>query len=276
MQRRVEGTYQTSSEVIKAVERLMNEGYKAEEMVVVTDNDSKHQEELDDLTLVEVDTVDPDEGDSFWEKAKEMLSFGNYDTNESNTPLTKYDVAESDAEQYNSALKNGDILLLVAQKESSTQQQAAAVKQEDPAVIASKEKMKEDYEPSPGDEEIFDPTKAQSAREDKPNENKEETLVDDKELNKNAQEPAENNENDNMLEDEEAPQLTGDETSVTVDEGNHVYPDNINTGYTAGDAGNDADNASDYVNKPDNESNNDDTYIQSGEKNTNDAEKNNH
>ena len=46
MQRRVEGTYQTSSEVIKAVERLMNEGYKAEEMVVVTDNDSKDRKSV--------------------------------------------------------------------------------------------------------------------------------------------------------------------------------------------------------------------------------------
>lgn len=276
MQRRVEGTYQTSTEVIKAVERLLNEGHKAEEIVVVTDRKSKHQEELKDLTLVEVDTVDPNEGTSFWEKAKEMLTFGKYDSEESNAPLTKYDVDENEAEKYNAALKNGDVLLLVAEKDISNQSQTASVEQEDPAIIASKEAMKEDYEPSPGDEEIFDPTKAQSAREDKPNQNKEAALMDDKKLNKNAQEPVDNNENDNMLEDEEAPQLTGDETSVTIDEGNHVYPDNINTGYTAGNAKNDADDSSDYVNKPDNDANNDDTYIQSGEKTTDNTEKNNH
>lgn len=270
MERRVEGTYQNSSEVVKAVERLLNEGYTAEEMVIVTDNGSKHQKELEDLTLVEVDTVNPDEGASFWEKAKEMLTFGNYDSDESSTPLTKYNVAENEAEKYTAALKNGDILLLVAQKEASIQNQTASVNQEDPAIVTSKETMKENYEPSPGEAEIYDPTKAQSTREDKPNENREEMLMDDKKLNKNAQEPIENNEHDNLLEDEEAPQLTGDETSVTVDEGNHVYPDNINTGYTAGN------DSSDYVNKPDNDSTNNDTYIQSGEKNTDDSEKNNH
>ena len=44
MDRRVEGTYTTKEETVSAVERLINEGYVAEEIVIVTNE--KHENEL--------------------------------------------------------------------------------------------------------------------------------------------------------------------------------------------------------------------------------------
>lgn len=235
MQRRIEGTYQSSEKVLKAVERLLNEGYKGEEMVIITDNNSNHQKELDDVSLIEVDSVNPNEGLSFWEKAKEMLSFGNYNVDESNGPLAEYEIDDSEAQTHNEALRNGEILILVSKevpkniknvvddKDSSRTQRASTPTEE--SIEQTRGEMKEEYEPSPGEEETFDPSKAQSSREDK---TFEEENMEEEENTMN------DNENKNRLDDNEAPQLTGDETSVTLDEGSHEYPDKVNTGYTEG------------------------------------------
>ncbi|MBM6615908.1 general stress protein [Desemzia sp. RIT804] len=261
MQKRIEGTYQSSEKVLKAVERLLNEGYKGEEIVVITDNNSNHQKELDDLTLIEVESVDPNEGLSFWEKAKEMLSFGNYNVDESNSPLTEYGIDDTEAQAHNEALRNGEILILV-NKEMPTniaeeEDSGRVENQYDESVDQTREEMKEEYETSPGEEEVFDPSKAQSSREDKhsdevKNEMEANVLKDNEKNKTNGEEIGDipessveaqqasnveestSNENKNRLDDEEAPQLTGDETSVTLDEGTHEYPDKINTGYTEG------------------------------------------
>ncbi len=76
MDRKVEGTYLSKEETVSAVERLINEGYVAEEIIIVTNE--KNESELEDLTIVEVDAVDPNEGFSLWEKLKETFSFGRY------------------------------------------------------------------------------------------------------------------------------------------------------------------------------------------------------
>lgn len=259
MQRRIEGTYQSSQEVLKAVERLLNEGYKGEEVVVITDNNSNHQNELNDMTVVEVDSVNPNEGLSFWEKAKEMLSFGNYDVDESKSPLTEYGIDDTEAQAHNEALRNGEILILV-NKETPTNNEtihSSPVGKTDvhseESIETTREEMKEEYDPAPGEEEVFDPSKAQSSREDKypdeeNNEMEAKTLKDDEKNKTNGDIPESSisaqhdsgtgeptsNDNKNRLDDEEAPQLTGDETSVTLDEGTHEYPDKINTGYTEG------------------------------------------
>lgn len=238
MQRKIEGTYQSSKEVLAAVERLLNEGYKGEEIVVITDNNSNHQKELDDMSLIEVDAVDPNEGLSFWDKAKEMLSFGNYDVDESHSPLTEYGVEDTEAQRHNEALRNGEILILVNKevpkniKDVAEDNGSSDVKKvsnhQDESLENTREEMKEEYEPTPGDKETFDPSKAQSSREDK---HFDDALKDNKGEESDIMN---NNENNNRLDDEQAPQLTGDETSVTLDEGTHEYPDKVNTGYTEG------------------------------------------
>lgn len=238
MQRRIEGTYQSSQDVLKAVERLLNEGYKGEEIVVITDNNSNHQVELEDMSLIEVDAVDPNEGLSFWDKAKELLSFGNYSLDESNSPLLEYEIDETEAQTHNEALRNGEILVLVNKEQSQnntpitknnnpSQSQKVSDHQDD-SLEETREEMKEEYEPSPGEEEVFDPSKAQSSREDKYSDEKFENQKDE-ELD-----GMKDKETKSQLDDNEAPQITGDEISVTLDQGSHEYQDNINTGYTEG------------------------------------------
>lgn len=255
MQRRIIGSYQESHEVVREVERLMNEGYVGEEILIITDNKASHQKELENLTLVEVDSIDPKEEKSFWEKAKEALSFGKYDSEESHGPLSEYGVSGNEAESYEQSLQDGNILLLVnndapAQLNTAVNdEQTNRESHED--IEISKETMKEDYEPTPGDEEMFDPSKAQSSREDKLTEGKKlentSSNVDDKrkatpvegngdipsesaEKQRKARLKAKDEESENLLDNQEAPQLTGDETSVEQTEGTHRYPDSVNEG----------------------------------------------
>lgn len=238
MQRRIEGTYESSQEVLTAVERLLNEGYKGEEIVVITDTNSQHQKELENMSLIEVDAVNPNEGLSFWEKAKEMLSFGSYHVDDANGPLSEYRIDEKEAQTHYDALRNGEILILVnkevpknvgnAVQDKESNQILNDSSHSEESIEQSREEMKEKYEPSPGEEEVFDPSKAQSSREDKSF---------DMESEKNKDEETDamgDNENKNRLDDNDAPQITGDESSVTLDEGSHEYPDKINTGFTEG------------------------------------------
>lgn len=78
MERIVEGTYTSTDEAVKAVERLLNEGYLAEELLIITDE--KHEDELEDLTLVDVESVEEEEeeDESLWDKIKETFNMGDY------------------------------------------------------------------------------------------------------------------------------------------------------------------------------------------------------
>lgn len=246
MQRRIIGSYQSSKEVVSEIEKLMNEGYVGEEILIITDSKSEHQKELENLSLVEVDAVDPNEGLSFWEKTKEVLSFGKYDNHQPDSPLKEYGVDENQAEPYKDALQEKNILLLVDSHAPAQLEKSVAPDEEE--VESSKDDMKEDYEPAPGDEETFDPSKAQSSREDKlTEEEKEEIEKNDAlkvvpghgngdvssgsaEKQRKAEKEAASGENDNLLDDPDAPQLTGDETSVTHTGGTHKYPDDVNEG----------------------------------------------
>lgn len=247
MQRRIVGSYQESKDVVSEVERLMNEGYVGEEILIITDSKSNHQGELEDLSLVEVDAVDTGEEMSFWEKTKEVLSFGNYDSDEPKKILAEYGVDETQAQPYQDSLRDGNILLLV-NSDAPAQLKQQSEQGTDTAVDASKDTMKEDYEPTPGDEEEFDPSKAQSSREDKPTQDEKAEIkknesdsaptvhedgditTDSAETQRKMEEEVESGNNENRLDDQDAPQLTGDETTVTHVEGTHEYPDNINSG----------------------------------------------
>lgn len=170
MQRRVEGTYLTPEEVMHAIERLLQEGYVGEEIVVITDDQSDYQS-LEDLTLVEVDAVDPDAGKSLWEKTKETLSFGNYHSDEASSPLEEYGVDGEMSEQFTTALENGEIVLLVDSSAPAHLDSLSTVNEE---VLNHSEKeepaetpTKESFDVITGDEGYFDPSQAQSSREDK-------------------------------------------------------------------------------------------------------------
>lgn len=237
MDRKVEGTYTSKEETVSAVERLINEGYVADEIIIVTDE--KNESELEDLTIVEVDAVDPSEGLSLWEKLKQTFSFGRYNSDELSNPLEEYGVEEDPGKHYAEALENGEIVILVNSAGPSNNQRLSSVTEEvlngtddgnseDVAIIAAKEPAKvptkEKMEPAPGEEEQFDPTKAQSASEDI--EGATITAPD-------RQSSSVNNElKDSSLEND--PELTGDEATVVAENEGHVYPDNVSKGVVDG------------------------------------------
>ena len=256
MQRRVEGTYLSPEEVMHAVERLLQEGYQGEEILIITDDKSDYKS-LEDLSLVEVDSVDPDEGKSLWEKTKETLSFGNYHSDEAEYPLTEYDVPEEAAEHYTTALENGEIILLVnsdapAHLEydnlSTVNEEVLDTDEKEIKEEPQKAETAESFDAKTSDEDYFDPSQAQSAREDKvtpgridtedekkqssykPFEKNDDLKGDVPEYSSSAQKA----ESASHEKESHAPELTGDEDTVVKHETDHSYPDNINTGATGG------------------------------------------
>lgn len=225
MDRRVEGTYTSKEETVSAVERLINEGYASDEIIIVTNE--KHEKELEDLTLVEVDAVNPTEGLSLWEKLKESFSFGRYNSDEVSNPFEEYGVEEDIGEHYTEALESGEIVILVNSAGPSKTQQLSQVNEEvlnghaeqvakDPVKAPTKEKT----DAIPGEGEQFDPSKAQSSREDI--EGNPVTAPDKQSSNSDVSiSPITTN------------QKQDDKILSSENEG-HVYPDNISKGVVDG------------------------------------------
>lgn len=250
MDRRVEGTYTSKEETVSAVERLINEGYASDEIIIVTNE--KHEKELEDLTLVEVDAVNPTEGLSLWEKLKESFSFGRYNSDEVSNPFEEYGVEEDIGEHYTEALESGEIVILVNSAGPSKTQQLSQVNEEvlnghtehiakDPVKAPTKEKT----DAIPGEGEQFDPSKAQSSREDiegnpvtAPDKQSSNSEVSISPITTNQKQDdkilSAENEDVNGFSIEESPELTGDESTVIAENEGHVYPDSISKGVVDG------------------------------------------
>ncbi|MGY0401569.1 general stress protein [Carnobacterium jeotgali] len=237
MDRRVEGTYMSKEEAVSAIERLINEGYLADEIIIVTNE--KTESQLEDLTLVEVDAVDPGEGLSLWEKLKQSFSFGRYDSDEPSNPLEDYGVEEGSGDHFTEALENDEIVILVNSGGPSnlnhlSQVNEAALNGEDSsnnengAFTPSETPTKEETEATPGDGEQFDPTKAQSSREDVAGNP---VTAPDKEVSSSPIAETKDVKDSSF---DNVPQLTGDESTVVAENEDHVYPSNISKGVVDG------------------------------------------
>lgn len=233
MDRKVEGTYLSKEETVSAVERLINEGYVAEEIIIVTNE--KNESELEDLTIVEVDAVDPNEGLSLWEKLKETFSFGRYNSDEPSNPLEDYGIEEDPGDHYTEALEKGEIVILVNSAGPTKPHRLSRVTEDvlkgtdevNDETVAIKNptevSIKEEMEPTPGEGEQFDPTKAQSSRED----------TEGDAVTASDTQPS-TSEKKISPTDEAAPELTGDESTVVAENQEHAYPDNISKGVIDG------------------------------------------
>ncbi|WP_027108820.1 general stress protein [Lacticigenium naphthae] len=114
MERIVEGTYLTMKEVREAIERLEEDNYSVDEMMVITDKEKQYDETQIASYAVNIDSVEvSEEEESFWDKIKETLSFDQYSSNDSDSLLTEFGVNEERAEHFNEALEAGEIILLV-------------------------------------------------------------------------------------------------------------------------------------------------------------------
>lgn len=113
MDRRVEGTFQSKNEAKVEIERLINiEGYRPDELLLVTDENGNHETDYSDIENVKIDLVNADDEGSFWEKIKEALSFGSYHSEEAENTLEKHGVTHELSDHYLEALQEGEIILL--------------------------------------------------------------------------------------------------------------------------------------------------------------------
>ncbi len=244
MDRRVEGTYVSKEETVSAVERLIDEGYLADEIIIVTNE--KTESQLEDLTLVEVDAVDPGEGLSLWEKLKQSFSFGRYDSDEPSNPLEDYGVEEGSGDHFTEALENDEIVILVNSAGPSNLNHLSQVNEAvlnvtdtsnngNVASTPSETSTKEEMEATPGDGEQFDPTKAQSSREDIAGNP---VTAPDKQVSSFTKEesssPIAETKDVKDSSFDKVPQLTGDESTVVAENEDHVYPSNISKGVVDG------------------------------------------
>lgn len=257
MERRFEGTFQTETNVRREIKRLINEeGYSADELLVITDEQNSDLFKKDKFESVEVDIVDSEDSVSFWEKIKETLSFGTYDSEEAHNVLEAHGVPHEIAEHHIDALTDGEIVLLantdapkhpkmsdlnkdvinnketennmVDKKDNALDEvnsaEERAIKNDNSDVTPSDVNTSETNSNNMTDS--IDPSQAQDTREE-----------DQVDTNKTEQQLDE----DDTTEDDgqslkKKPDLTGAEDTVEVEDSNHGYPDNVAKGVVTPEA----------------------------------------
>lgn len=113
MDKWVEGTFKSENEAKVEIERLISEeGYRPEELLLVTDKSDGENLDSKNLKDVKIDVVNVDDDGSFWEKVKETLSFGSYHSEEAENALEKHGVTHELSDHYLEALVEGEIVLL--------------------------------------------------------------------------------------------------------------------------------------------------------------------
>lgn len=251
MERRFEGTFQTENEVRAEIKRLISEKeYAAEELLVISDEQNSDLFKTNHLESVEIDIVDSEENGSFWEKIKETLSFGTYDSEEAHNVLEAHGVPHDIAEHHLNALTDGDIILLADtdapkySKLSNVNKNVTNTKETDNNMVDKKNEpidevnaeeksatKKDNRDVKPSDVETsetndhnmtnsIDPSQAQDTRE--------EDQVDTTETENQLDEDDTTEDDGQSLEN--TPELTGEEETVQAEDADHGYPDNIAKG----------------------------------------------
>lgn len=91
------GSYSTREEALSVIERLRNEGYERDDIVIYTTDEAASRLGFDGLSGIDVETdenrMDGEEDRSLWEKKKDTFSFDTYDSETAtpeNDPLYQY------------------------------------------------------------------------------------------------------------------------------------------------------------------------------------------
>ncbi|MDU0990588.1 MAG: general stress protein [Enterococcus faecium] len=91
------GSYSTRDEALSVIERLRNEGYDRDDIVIYTTDEAATRLGFDGLSGIDVETdenrMDGEEDRSLWERIKDTFSFDTYDSETAtpeNDPLYQY------------------------------------------------------------------------------------------------------------------------------------------------------------------------------------------
>ena len=106
--KKIQGAYPSLEETVNKVDQLLKEGHRADNITVVAQKEKI--EAIHTETLADVDAVTTNEKQtSVWEKVKNVFS----SEDEANDPLKKYGFDKEPTEEYNSAIKNGEYVVLI-------------------------------------------------------------------------------------------------------------------------------------------------------------------
>ncbi|OJF92642.1 general stress protein [Alkalibacterium sp. 20] len=238
MDRHILGTFKNEREAVLQVEKLLNEeGYLANELMLLMDKTNQHDMKIESLKNVKVNKVEL-EDESIWEKVKEAFSFGSYDSEDNDSTLEKYGVPSERADHYMDALKDGEIVLLAdtdAPKQGDLsevnediivdeeREQSMTDKQNNPIDEVNSEESEALTDKKPSDvdtsenknlNESVDPSQVNQTRSDADSENKD----------------VGSNEETQGKESEEKPDLTGEEDTVETEGSDHGYGNTVAKG----------------------------------------------
>lgn len=106
--KKIQGAYPTLEETVDKVDQLLKEGHRTDNITVVAQKEKI--EAIHTETLADVDAITTNENQpSVWEKVKNVFS----SENEADDPLRKYGFDEEPTERYNTAIKNGEYVILI-------------------------------------------------------------------------------------------------------------------------------------------------------------------
>lgn len=115
MMKKIQGAYPTLEETVSKIDELLKEGHRGDNITVVAKKEKI--EAIHAETLAEVDAVLTNESKpSVWEKVKNIFS----NEDEEDNPLKKYGFDKKSTETYNTAIKNGEYVVLVDDETNHT------------------------------------------------------------------------------------------------------------------------------------------------------------
>lgn len=245
MDRHILGTFTNEEETVNEVKRLVNEeDYSSDELTLVIDKHSDYDKRLNSLKEAKVEQVEV-EDESIWDKIKDTFSFGSYDSQASHSTLEDYGVPHDQADHYMDALKEGEIILLAnsdapRSTELSEVNEDIVVKERNDMVDNNKENQpldevnseeedaikNEDKDPknvkateTKETGESIDPSQAEHMREESEVEGSSDSSSDKQK------------DGDDLKQDEEEdPDLTGQEETVESEESNHPHGNKVAKG----------------------------------------------
>lgn len=106
--------YQSVEEAAAEVEHLLVEGYKPDDITVVTHKENKGT--IESLTIAEIDPVKKQDHQSIWDRTRDIFTDGDIDN-----PLGKYELSPTITERYNKTIQNGGYVILVEEPTSGSE-----------------------------------------------------------------------------------------------------------------------------------------------------------
>ncbi|EXJ22631.1 Topoisomerase IV subunit A [Alkalibacterium sp. AK22] len=235
------GTFIDEKEAVEVIKNLVeDEGYTPDELALVMDKHNDYEKKINTFKEVRIDKVEVEE-ESVWEKIRETFSFNSYDSNASHSVLEEYGVSHEQSIHYMDALRDGEIILL-AHSDAPSNTELSDLNEE---ILEEEQEKMEDNKQTHRQENV-DPKKVRTSETDKENlsdeidpsqaddtrkEKEKEAITSSEDKQSSKDEGMSSTENDELKNNEEEdPDLTGQEKTVDAEESEHGYGNTVAQG----------------------------------------------